>query len=118
MLFSGSDGKDALPGIKERFWDTGLLAKMQSGEMPASPAFIKSITEVELVTAEAQWAADTFFDISSGRSGGGFGVMPLSWLDVHAYCRMRKVKLSHWYIDLIKVMDSIFCKHANKEKVK
>jgi hypothetical protein len=91
---------------------------MQSGEIPASPAFIQSITEIELITAEARWLSETFFDLSSGRSGGGFGLGPLTWLDFDAYCRMRKLGLGRWHIDLLRVLDSIFCKNANKERAK
>ncbi len=107
-----------MPDIERKFWDTGLIEKYRSGEIPCLPEFLKKITEVELFSGEARYLVERFFDLSNGRTSGGFGVAPLTWLDFDAYCRMRKTEFSNWEIGLIRMIDYKYCEMANKPKDK
>lgn len=85
---------------------------MRAAGIAINPSFV----EVELLTGEGRYIAERFFDVSVGRSSNGFGVAPLSWLDLDAYCRMRRVKFTNWELDMLRVLDAKFCECANAKK--
>ena len=114
LLFGGSDRQDAWPDIQRKIYDTGKIEQWRKDGININPDFI----EVELETGEARFIADRFFDISSGRSSNGWGVSPITWLDLDAYCRLRRTKMSNWEMDLLRMIDGYFCKYANEDKGK
>lgn len=63
--------------------------------------------------AQDAWAL--WVDLHTGRSQG-FGVAPLSWLDIDAWSRIRGHELAFTELELIRVIDRAFCEaQATKE---
>lgn len=107
-MFGGSDGKDAWPGIQE-LWRSGKVDEWLKAGIKPLPHFY----EVPLRYGESLYIVERFFDLSIGRTSSGFGLTPLTWLDIDAYCRLRKIEFTNWELDLLRLLDSRFCHYAN-----
>jgi hypothetical protein len=57
-----------------------------------------------------------FIELSSGRSGNGFGPNPLSWVEIEAWKRVRRWPLSDDHIDILLAMDRAWIEAAYKKK--
>ena len=54
--------------------------------------------------------------ISEGRTGGGFGISHLSWLDLNAWCTMTGTKLNPWEAKAMIEIDTLFVRSRLKKK--
>lgn len=65
-----------------------------------------------LASGEAKYLFERFLDISAGRSSNGWGVSPLTWADFDTYCRTRRTQFSNWELDMLRAIDSEYCRAA------
>lgn len=47
-----------------------------------------------------------FIDLHNTRQNSGFGVSPISYLEIEAYSRLYSIELDPWELDLLKKFDS------------
>lgn len=55
-------------------------------------------------------------DLHQGRTNGGFGPCPLSWLDFDAWSHMRGVKPTYSELELIRVIDHAYLTATAEKK--
>lgn len=59
------------------------------------------------------WKA--FIDLNNARSSSGFGVNPVSYLEIQAYCNLYNTVLDEWELDLIRKFDNVVLQiHADQ----
>lgn len=63
----------------------------------------------------AEYLLELFWELSSGRTTGGFGATRLTWLDINAWSNMTGVVLTPWELGAIRKMDAVFVTAANKK---
>lgn len=56
-----------------------------------------------------------FCEVSAGR-GSGFGPCPLSWVEIDAWIRLRKLHLTIFEVDLIRLLDNNWLKWVSEQK--
>jgi hypothetical protein len=61
---------------------------------------------VEPIPVEYGWHWHTWISLHSGRSYGAMGATPLTWLDIDAWARMMRVRLTELDLLVIRVIDS------------
>lgn len=66
--------------------------------------------------AERLWI--DFLDLSSARGSTGFGPARISWLDLDAYQRVKRLRFCAWEIDAIRRADNAYMEQAGKRKPK
>lgn len=63
-----------------------------------------------------------FIDLNNARSSSGFGVNPVSYLEIQAYCSLYNTVLDEWELDLIRKFDNevlkIYADQAEKQSKK
>lgn len=55
------------------------------------------------------------FTMEKARSGNGYGCVPLSWADFHAFFLDWGVKPHQWQITALRAMETIWLEHRNKK---
>lgn len=51
--------------------------------------------------------------LSMGRSSNGFGVNPISFADIVAWCTLFSERLTEWDMMLLREIDMIFIRYLN-----
>lgn len=69
-----------------------------TGEAPAE-------LEATPIPEGAGLVAQTFFDLHATRSSNGFGLDPITHLELWAWQRMHHVRLTPWEIETLLLMD-------------
>lgn len=46
-----------------------------------------------------------FIDLHNARSSNGFGVSPISYLEIQSYSKLYQIKFEDWELDLIRMFD-------------
>lgn len=84
--------------------------KRQGGKLPEKyleliecPTYLKDI-----------WFA--FLQLNSKRTSNGFGINPITYQDVLAYCQLKGVYLNPYEVDLIMQLDNICLEQYAKEQ--
>jgi hypothetical protein len=49
------------------------------------------------------------------KGSNGFGMGPIEWPDVDAFCRNTKTQYSEWEIELIEMLDDLLLASQSKE---
>lgn len=49
-----------------------------------------------------------FLEISPGRAQSGFGPLPLSSLEIWAWCQLRGVSLTQWEVGILRDLDHLW----------
>ena len=57
-----------------------------------------------------------FLDLSRQRGSNGFGVLPLSYSDIHAWQQLNELSLDRWELDAILRLDGAYLACVNKPK--
>jgi hypothetical protein len=65
---------------------------------------------------EQSW--QDFLELHNARSSNGFGVNPISYLEIDAWTRLNRITLSLSDIKIIKALDNVFLKQQAKESKK
>lgn len=47
----------------------------------------------------------TFLKLHNARGSSGFGVSPISYSEILAYCQLHQVEFEEWELDLIRLFD-------------
>lgn len=58
------------------------------------------------------WQA--FCRLSGRRGSNGFGINPIGWCDLDAFCRLSGLRLAPWEIRLIEQLDDLYREQFNK----
>jgi hypothetical protein len=77
----------------------------------AAVARAKGITEVAKPppipsTLKPLWW--TFLALHGARSGNGMGINPISFTEIDAWCRLSRVTLDPWEVDVIRLLDNAY----------
>jgi len=63
-----------------------------------------------------------FIELNNARSSNGFGVNPLSYVEIDAYFRLQQIVPETWEISAIKKLDNValeaYAEQAKKEQSK
>lgn len=54
-----------------------------------------------------------FIRLSSRRGSSGFGINPISWPEIDAFVRFSKFHLSPWEIEMLELIDNLYCAEVN-----
>lgn len=60
------------------------------------------------------WSA--FLRLSNRRGAGGFGVNPISYGEIEAFCRLSGQRFAPWEIRLIEELDQMFMVEQSKAR--
>lgn len=60
------------------------------------------------------WSA--FLRLSNRRGAGGFGVNPISFCEIEAFCRLSGQRFAPWEIRLIEELDQMFMVEQSKAR--
>jgi hypothetical protein len=63
---------------------------------------------------EIRFVHDAFWQMSDGRPLTQGGFLPIPNMEILAWSMLNGVKLKLWEMQVIRVMDRIWLKHANK----
>jgi hypothetical protein len=47
-----------------------------------------------------------FLELSQARGGGGMGPASITFLDIHAWCSLRRLRLAGWELDTLLALDA------------
>ena len=70
------------------------------------------------LSADAQIITETYHDLRVACGGNGFGPSPICWAEIRAYSEVTGKRLDAWALNLLRVIDSIYLKHAIEEDAK
>jgi len=77
-------------------------------------------TPKELIPVEVSdiilYLWDWFLQLNSARQNNGFGVSPLSYLEIKAWSDLTQTIISPYEVRVIKQLDTIFINHYSKDK--
>lgn len=79
----------------------------QSGEMPDQLIY-------EPCPEELKYLWELYQKIAGGRDGGGFGIAPLTWLNIEAWSRLSRVSLLPFEVEAITQLDVVFRNSQSK----
>lgn len=83
----------------------GLLERSRN---PERRAHYESELECPPLPLELQHIWRAFQRLARRRSSSGFGVNPISWGDIDAFCRFNSSTFTPWEIQLIEDLDEIY----------
>lgn len=66
------------------------------------------------VPYEVAYLIDWFEDMCMGRTSSGFGINPLTWVDIQSWSNLTKYELHHWEVSAIKYLDAIYITESKK----
>ena len=73
----------------------------QTGKKP------KELEEVVSLPESCYKVWKIFIELNNKRSSNGFGVNPISYQEMHAYCQLHGTELELWEITVINKFDSV-----------
>lgn len=56
----------------------------------------------------------TFLALHRARSAGGFGVNPIQFTEIEAWCRLNRVALEPWEVDVIGMLDDAYLESSQE----
>jgi len=71
---------------------------------------------VEPLPVAAQGVFDLFTDLQNWRTSGGFGPSLLTTSDVESFLRMTGQRVTHWELEMLKVLDVTAMRVAQEGK--
>lgn len=71
---------------------------------------------VEPLPVAAQGVFDLFTDLQNWRGSGGFGPSLLTTADVESFLRMTGQRVTHWELEMLKVLDVTAMRVAQEGK--
>jgi len=57
----------------------------------------------------------TFLRLHTRRGNNGFGVLPLSWSEIDAFCRLSGVRLAPWEVEIVEALDDAYMAEQVKD---
>ncbi len=70
------------------------------------------------LTAEGEFLAAVFLELHAKRANTGWGPLPISWGDLAAYCRLKRLRLGDWALRLLDMADTAFLKWSEERAEK
>lgn len=55
---------------------------------------------------------NTFVRLHAARTGSGFGANPITYVEIDAYCRLSRLPLDPWEIEVIRALDDAYLAEA------
>jgi hypothetical protein len=75
------------------------------------------LEEIRAMPAAGEQLWSIFEDLSSTRPTSGFGVSPISYAEIHAWCVVNHARLDAWEVDGLRRIDRAFM-HAVAEAMR
>lgn len=96
--------RETLAGLRDRATSPRTRAEYEDGlQCPPMPD-----------AAEYLWS--WFLDLHRARGSGGMGPSTISYLDIDAWCRLRRIRLAVWELDVLLALDGAWMTaQANRE---
>ena len=120
LIFDSDELEQLLAFAKQEFkfgsGGNSLKAKLESvwRQTGNKPAELDSIVELpDSMLQVWHW----FIELNNARSSNGFGVNPLSYVEIDAYFRLNQITPETWEVSVIKKLDNIALE-AYAEQVK
>jgi hypothetical protein len=66
---------------------------------------------------EIQYLWEWFWEMNSGRPVSQAGFLPLPATEILAWQELRDVRLAHWELDAVRVLDTFFLKAHAAERL-
>lgn len=64
---------------------------------------------------EMQYVWRCFIELNNARSGTGYGINPISYMEIYCYFKLQNIEPEEWEVQTIKRLDSIAMKvYADK----
>lgn len=84
----------------------------QTGERP------KELDNLVELPAAFYSAWKIFIHLHNARTSSGFGINPIPYSEIEAYCRLMNEELEEWEVSLIREFDSVALAQFSKEQEK
>lgn len=86
--------------------DGSTLREIAHSVLKQTKRWPATIPEERMLPEASSYLWDWYKDLARGRGSSGFGLSPLSWSDIDAWCRLTGVTLERWELEVLKRIDS------------
>lgn len=75
----------------------------------------KELEALPELPPQLKYIWEWFNELCRGRTSNGFGMNPLSHVEIDAWCRLKRIELESWELDALRVIDtSYLIAHSKK----